>query len=157
MLTVAIALLIIGAIAVAAEAHVPRLGVIGGPGVVALGAGAALAVAGLGGGLVLGLLATLVLVVVAGTVLAVSLSKGVAVRRRRVRAGPERLLGHVGVVRNWDEPLGTVDVDGAIWRARRAWSEESEEALHAGESVVVEHLNGLTLTVRRAEEWEVSA
>ena len=27
--------------------------------------------------------------------------------------------------------------------------------LHAGDPIVVEHLNGLTLSVRPAEEWEL--
>jgi membrane-bound serine protease (ClpP class) len=83
----------------------------------------------------------------------------VAVRRRRIRAGPERLVGHVGVVRSWCEPSGTVQLDGALWTARKAAAysdEEPDPELHAGDRVVVEHLDGLTVTVRRAEEWELT-
>ena len=148
-------LLSLGAVAVVAESHVPTLGMIGGPGLVALGAGALLAVAGLGGGLVLGLLAALVLVLASGGLLTISWRKGSGVARRRVRAGPERLLGHVGTVRSWGEPGGTVTLDGGLWQARRAPSDEEEAALAAGEPVVVEGLSGLTVTVRRAEPWEL--
>ena len=79
-----------------------------------------------------------------------------AVRRRRIRTGREGLIGHVGVVRNWNELTGSVLVDGALWRARQAWPEDGERELHAGDPIVVEHLSGLTLSVRHAEEWEVA-
>ena len=39
------------------------------------------------------------------------------------------------------------------WRARRSWPDEP--ALAEGDQVVVEQVQGLTLSVRRAEEWEV--
>jgi membrane-bound serine protease (ClpP class) len=148
-------LLLVGALAVVAESHVPTLGVIGGPGVIALGAGAVLAVAGLGGGLVLGLLAASVLVAASAGLLTVSWRKGTGVQRRRVRAGPERLLGHVGTVRSWCERKGTVALDGGLWTASCALGDEEESELAVGEPVVVEGLTGLTVTVRRAEPWEL--
>jgi membrane-bound ClpP family serine protease len=148
-------LLGLGAIAVVAESHVPTLGMIGGPGAIALGAGALLAVAGLGGGLVLGLLAALVLVLSSAGLLTVSWRKGTGVRRRRVRAGPERLVGHLGTVRSWCERSGTVALDGSLWQARRALGDEDETELSAGVPVVVEGLTGLTVTVRAAEPWEL--
>ena len=46
-------------------------------------------------------------------------------------------------------------VDGALWRAR-SWGLEGEPPLARGLPVVVENVNGLTLTVRPAEEWEVA-
>ncbi len=155
MTPVGLALLVLGAIAVVVESHVPTLGMIGGPGVVALGAGALLAVSGLGGGIVLALLAAVAIVAASGGLLTVSWRKGADVRRRRIRAGPERLVGHVGTVRSWSEPAGTVDLEGAVWRARRSAGEQDEAELHVGEAVVVEDLRGLTVTVRRAEEWEL--
>jgi membrane-bound serine protease (ClpP class) len=143
-------------VAVLVESHVPSLGVIGGPGVVALGVGAILAVAGLGGGLVLSVLAATALVAVSAATVGVSVRKGAAVRRRRVRAGPERLVGHVGVVRSWSEPAGTVQVDGSLWQARRALGHNDDAAeIQTGDPIVVERLHGLTLSVRRAEEWEL--
>jgi membrane-bound ClpP family serine protease len=174
MTALGVSLLAIGAIVIAVEAHVPSMGALGGPGVVALGAGAVLAVSGLGGGIVLGIVSAVLLVCVATAVLAVSVGKGLAVRRIRVRTGPEGLVGHVGVVHSWieqrdDSPAaqrgeagrrargeGKVQVDGALWRARRSWGEEDPGELHVGDPVVVEQLSGLTLSVRPAEEWEIA-
>ena len=44
-------------------------------------------------------------------------------------------------------------VDGALWRARPCW--EDDGPLRVGDHVVVERVKGLTLSVRRAEEWEL--
>jgi membrane-bound ClpP family serine protease len=155
MTDLGIALLVIGAIVILVEAHVPTLGLLGGPGITALGVGAVLTVSGLGGGLVLGLVTALMLVLAGLGGLALALRKGAGVRRRRISAGPESLIGHMGVVRSWGEPNGSVLVDGALWRARRSWSDEESE-LHEGDPVVVERRTGLTLAVRRAEDWELS-
>lgn len=137
-----------------AEAHVQSLGILGVPGVIALGAGAMLAVGGLGGGFAAALVIALVLVVSSGALLALSLRKGLAVRRRRIRGGSHGLIGHVGVVRSWSQPTGKVLVDGGLWQARRSWGDDEETELHEGDKVVVEQLKGLTLSVRKAEEWE---
>lgn len=156
MTALGLSLLVIGAAVVVFEAHVPTLGVLGAPGVIALAVGAVLTVSGLGGGIVLGLISALLLALAGLGVVALSLHKGVAVRRRRISTGSEGLIGHLGVVRSWGEPAGSVLVDGALWRARQAWSDEEPSELHAGDTVVVERLNGLTLAVRRAEEWELA-
>lgn len=156
MTALGVSLLCVGALLILLEAHVPTLGVLGGPGVIALGAGAVLAVLGLGGGVVLGVVSALLLAGVAGSVLAISVGKGVAVRRQRVRAGPESLIGHLGTVRSWTGTTGSVLVDGALWRAcRSALDDEDEADLHPGDEVVVDHRDGLTIRVRRAEEWEL--
>jgi membrane-bound serine protease (ClpP class) len=158
MTALGVSLLVIGAIVIVVEAHVPTLGVLGGPGVVAVGLGAILAISGLGGGIVLSVLTALALVAVGGVILSTSLRKGIAVRNQRVRAGPEGLIGHVGIVRSWNDTGGKVLVDGALWQARQSWGTLDEESpdLHQGDSIVVERLNGLTLAVRRAEEWELA-
>lgn len=155
MTALGIALLVIGATVIVVEAHVPALGMLGGPGVVAVGVGAVLAVSGLGGGLALGLITALLLVGVGIGVLGLSLRKAATARRRRISTGPERLIGHVGVVRKWEERNGSVLVDGALWRARRSWADEPDGQLREGDPIVVERLDGLTLAVRRAEEWEL--
>jgi membrane-bound ClpP family serine protease len=157
MTALGVALMVVGAIVIVVEAHVPSLGMLGGPGVVALGVGTVLAISGLGGGIALGLVSALVLVAGSMTVLAMSLRRGLAVRRRRVRAGPEHLIGHIGVVKSWTDPDGKVLVDGALWRACRSWPEDEQECeLHEGDPVVVEHLSGLTVAIRRAEDWELA-
>lgn len=156
MTALGVSLLMVGAIMVLIEAHVPTLGVLGGPGVIAIGVGAVLAVMGLGGGLALGVLAALLLAGTAGGVMLLTVGKGLAVRRRLVRAGPESLIGHLGVVRSWADPTGCVMVDGALWNARRSLlDDEDPEELRQGDAVVVDQLDGLTVRVRRAEEWEV--
>jgi membrane-bound serine protease (ClpP class) len=152
MTALGIALLVVGAIVVTVEAHVPSLGMLGGPGVVALAVGAVLAIAGLGGGLALGLVAAFLLTAVSVGVIGVSVRKGTAVRRHRVRTD---LVGRFGVVRRWDAPAGTVLVDGALWNARPSLPDG--EPLNSGDQVVVERVNGLTLCVRKAEEWELIA
>ncbi len=53
------------------------------------------------------------------------------------------------------DPQGQVLVAGELWRARRRWAEEDDPAPSEGEAVVVDDVNGLTLSVRRAEAWEV--
>ena len=155
MTALGLSLLAVGAILIAIEAHVPRLGVLGGPGVIAVGAGALLAVGGLGGGIAVGIIAALVLVVFAAGVLAVSFRKGLVAHHQRVRAGPERLIGQIGVVRRWNPVGGKVLVDGALWQARRSSCDDPTPELHQGDPVVVERLDGLTLSVRPAEEWEL--
>jgi membrane-bound serine protease (ClpP class) len=155
MTALGVSLLVLGAIVILVEAHVPTLGLLGGPGVVALVAGAVLTVAALGGGVALAVPTALVLACAGVGVLVVSVRKAAGVRRRRIRSGPEGLMGHLGVVRSWGEPSGKVLVDGALWQARRSWADDELDELHAGDSVVVERLDGLTLIVRRAEEWEL--
>jgi len=158
MTALGVSLLVIGAIVIAVEAHVPTLGMLGGPGVVAVGIGAVLAVSGLGGSVALGIVTAVALVAAGLAVVSVSLRKGIAVRNRRVRAGPEGLIGHVGTVRSWTDSSGKVLVDGALWQARQSWGSDGDEVpqLHAGDQIVVERLSGLTLAVRRAEEWELA-
>jgi membrane-bound serine protease (ClpP class) len=157
MTALGLALLVIGAVLVLVESHVPRLGVLGGPGVVALAAGAVLAVGGLGGGIAVGVVLAVVLTAASVGLLALTYRKGVAVRGRRVRSGSEGLIGRLGVVRTWEDPRGKVLVDGALWHARRSWPDdyEDQDELHAGDPIVVERLDGLTLAIRPAEDWEL--
>jgi membrane-bound serine protease (ClpP class) len=157
MTALGLALLVVGVLLILVEAHVPRLGVLGVPGVIALAAGAVLAVGGAGGGIVVGAIAA-VLVAGAGLgALAFTFRRGIAVQRRRIRSGPERLIGQLGVVRRWEEPRGKVLVDGALWHARRSWpdGDHDQAELHEGDPIVVERLEGLTLAIRPAEDWEL--
>lgn len=153
MTEVGIVLLVVGAVVAVAEAHYPTHGVAGGIGVVAMAIGAALAVSGLGAGALLGLLVGGGLLAAGGGLLALSVSRGAAARRLRVMTGAEGIAGHVGVVRSWAGANGSVALDGSLWRASRSAIQEDD--LHTGDQVVVERLNGLTLCVRRAEEWEL--
>jgi membrane-bound ClpP family serine protease len=149
-------LLLIGVALVVAEAHVPG-GVLGVAGGVALIAGGILVIAALGGGAAIAVpIGIGVGVATGGWALLVARKAGTA-RRARIRSGAEGLCGQLGVVRSWAEPAGQVFVDGALWRARQDWKPGDEDDLRAGDPVVVERVNGLTLSVRRAEEWELIA
>jgi len=152
MVVVGVALLLFGAALLVAEAHAPY-GVLGAAGGVSLAGGAALAIAGAGGGLAIVLSAGLAAVAVAGVWVAVATRKALATRALRASSGREALSGRMGVVRSWAGEGGQVFVDGALWRARHSWAGDGEE-LGEGDSVVVERVSGLTLAVRKAEEWE---
>jgi membrane protein implicated in regulation of membrane protease activity len=130
-------------------------GALGAGAVVAAATGIALVIAGEGGGLATALLVGLVLGMLAAAYVLLVVRKGVAASRARVRGGAQGLIGRVGEVRAVPAPLGQVFLDGALWRAR-VWAGDEPEALRRGDPCVVERVDGLTLTVRRAEEWEVA-
>jgi membrane protein implicated in regulation of membrane protease activity len=97
-----------------------------------------------------------VTVALAGLALAwLLLVKSLAARRLTVRSGPQALAGRVATVRTVPAPVGQVQLDGALWRARMWELEEEGVPVAEGSAVVVESIDGLTLTVRPAEEWEV--
>jgi membrane-bound serine protease (ClpP class) len=148
-------LLLVGGGLLVAEAHVPSGGALGLGGVVALVVGIVLVLSGIGGGLVL----ALVLGAIAGAagvgLLVAVIPRAAATRRRRVRAGPEAMVGHIGVARSGSGDAGDVFVDGALWRARLAHNGDGTETLHEGDHVVVEDVRGLTLLVRKAEDLEI--
>ena len=155
MFTLGLALLVLGAVLAVAEAHVVSHGILGGAAVVALAAGASLSLVGADAGLAVGLAAGVAIGVVGALYVALVVARVLAARRAPVRGGQAGLIGRRGEVRAVPAPIGRVLVDGELWRAR-AWAAEDDDALHAGDPIVVEHVEGLTLTVRRAEEWEVA-
>src|SRR2546423_4841232 len=147
-------LLMIGALLVLVEAHVPTGGVIGGAAILAVVGGAAmmLVAAGAPG------IAVLVLAVLAAAAAATGLVLGgrrlMRDRRLRPRTGAEALVGHVGVLRRAPDPEARVFVDGALWRAEPDWQHDDAQ-LPAGDRAVVGRVPGLTLGVRKAEDWEL--
>jgi len=147
-----VALLLVGAALLVAEAHAP-FGILAVAGALSVAGGAALAIAGAGGGLAVVLLAMLAAAAVAGAWVVLAARKVLATRSLRASSGREALSGRVGVVRSWTAGGGQVLVDGALWRARHSWAADGEQ-LGEGDSVVVERVSGLTLAVRRAEDWE---
>ncbi|HLH67272.1 MAG TPA: NfeD family protein [Solirubrobacteraceae bacterium] len=160
MTSLGLALLVVGSIVAVAEAHRPTHGIAGTVGVVAVAVGAVLALSGLGAGLLVALLAGAALAATGAGAVAWSVRKGLSARGRRVRTGPEGMIGQIGVVRRWDDGTGSVALGGALWQARRSPEllddgEQAAEPLREGDRVVVERVAGLTLSVRRAEEWEL--
>jgi membrane-bound serine protease (ClpP class) len=155
MTTLGFVFLLIGIALVVAEAHVPG-GVLGVAGGLALIAGGIIVIGALGGGAALAIPIGLGMGAAAGGWALVVARKAAGVSRTRIRSGEEALCGRLGVVRSWRDPAGQVFVDGALWRARQDWAPVDEDGLHEGDPVVVERVNGLTLSVRRAEDWEMS-
>jgi membrane-bound ClpP family serine protease len=155
MSTLGVILVVVGAVLMVAEAHVPSHGALSAGGAAALTAGVVLALsaAGASGGAVV---AAGIAAALAGLALAwLLLAKSLAVRRIAVRTGRRALVGRVATVRAVPAPVGQVLLDGALWRARLWDFEEEGVPLAEGSAVVVESIDGLTLTVRPAEEWEV--
>ena len=148
-------LLLLGTALAVAEAHAPSHGALGGAAALALAGGIALVVAGAGVATGIALAAGLAAGALAAVYAWIVLRKAVAVSRRGVRSGAEGLIGRIGEVRAAPAPLGQVFLDGALWRARM-WAGDDDAALQRGDPIVVERVDGLTLTVRRAEEWEVA-
>lgn len=149
-----IGLLLAGVVLLVAEAHVTSGGVLAAVGITAAVGGTVMAIDGAGGGLALALvLAAVVGLAGAGLLLGVARSMG-RTMPRRVRSGTEALIGASGLAR---EPIesqpGHVLVEGALWRARNC---DPQAPVAAGDPVVVVAINGLTLTVRRAEPWELN-
>jgi membrane protein implicated in regulation of membrane protease activity len=135
------------------EAHASTGGLIAGIGVVALVCGVVFLSAGAGVG-ALGVIAVAAVVLAASLGALYVLGRSlVSVRSLRPRSGPEAMVGHVGVVRGGSS-APRVYVDGSLWRASPSVLDEGA-ALHDGDRVVVERVSGLTLGVRKAEEWEL--
>jgi membrane-bound ClpP family serine protease len=154
MSALGLVLVVVGAALMVAEAHLPSHGVLATGAVAALTAGVVLALSGAGaaGGTVA---AAGVTVALAGLALARLLRvKTLAVRRLAVRGGLRALEGRVATVRTVPAPIGRVQLDGALWRARM-WELDEGVPVAEGSAVVVESVDGLTLTVRPAEEWEL--
>ena len=62
-------------------------------------------------------------------------------RKKKSFCGPERILGEVGEVKEWQEKEGYVFVGGELWKA------VCEIPLKTGDKVVIQKVEGLTLTV----------
>ena len=154
MTALGFALLFTGVVLLVAEAHVPG-GVLGVAGGIALIAGGIIVIAAVGGGAAIAVPVGVGLGAATAGWALLATRKAAGSRRARIQAGAEALCGRVGVVRRWSESGGHVFIDGALWRARNEWASTDGEPLHEGEAVVVERVSGLTLSVRRAEEWEL--
>jgi membrane-bound ClpP family serine protease len=154
MTALGLVLLFVGAILMVAEAHAPS-GVLAVGAGIALIAGAVIVIGAFGGSTSLAIPVGVALGAAAGGGAIVVTRTATRARGARVQAGSEAMFGRVGVVRRWSESAGQVFVDGTLWRARQVWPEGDGEAFSEGDPVVVERVSGLTLSVRRAEEWEM--
>ena len=75
------------------------------------------------------------------------ISKAVQARHRRVRTGTDELIGERAVVRSPLDPVGHVFLQGALWRAVA----DDGARIEVGDTVEVVGIDGLTLSVRKAD------
>lgn len=155
MVELGIALIVVGLILVLAEAHISSGGLIGALAALAAIGGVTVLLLAAGASAALVLLIALLAAAGAASMLIIWRRRILAPLNTRPRTGREALVGHVGVVRSLSGSQAQVFLDGSLWRAEPDPGHE-QEALHEGERVVVERVNGLTLRVRRAEEWELN-
>ncbi len=157
MTTLGLALLIAGVVFLIAETHAPG-GVLGVAAGIALILGGTIVIGSLGGGAAIAVPVGVGLGAAAGGWAILVTHKTAGGRRARIQAGAESLCGRIGEVRRWNDSAGQVFLDGALWRARNEPAiADGDEALREGDQVVVERVSGLTLSVRRAEAWELLA
>lgn len=155
MVALGVALVVVALVLALAEAHLSSGGLIGAlAGVATIGAAVLLLLAA-GAGAAVVLVIALCLAVGAASLLVLGRRRIGLTLRARPRTGREALVGHVGVVRGGGGEL-QVFVNGSLWRAAPD-PLCAEQSLRDGERVVVERVEGLTLRVRRAEQWELIA
>ncbi|TQF65409.1 serine protease [Rhodococcus spelaei] len=155
MATFGVVAVLLGLLLILVEAHTPTSGVLGGIAVLAIGAGVWMLFLSGGAGQVVAVPIALGVAGIGLGVTAVAGRKVVTSRRAPVRGGPQSLVGSHATVSSWSGPTGQVRADGGLWSARIEFGYPDDPVPAAGESVVVEGVHGLTLTVRRPEPWEV--
>ncbi|MDN5795645.1 MAG: NfeD family protein [Intrasporangium sp.] len=136
-----------GLAVVVIEAHVMTGGVLAVAGAMAVAAGAGLMMAGLGAALVVTVPVAIAIagLGVLGTIVAAR--KVTVARRQALRTGPTALVGTVATVQAWDLQEGQVAADGTLWRAVLSGDWQDTRPV-PGETVIIETLDGLTLSVR---------
>jgi membrane-bound serine protease (ClpP class) len=152
MFALAVVLLVISVGLVLLEAHLTTPGFIAAGAVVALIAGVTLAMAGSGAAWPVVVAVGVVVAATAIAALAVVARSLLSTVRRRPRTGAQAMIGELGRVRAGGA-VPHVFVHGGLWRAQ-ASPLDDDPVLHDGEQVIIDGVQGLTLRVRRAEEWE---
>ena len=155
MSALGLALIVVAVVLLLAEAHLSTGGLIGACASAAAIAGVALLLLAAGAGAAVVSIVALCAAAAATSVLLLARRRILRHLRARPRTGSEALVGHVGVVRRNGGPEAQVFIDGSLWRAEPSPIHQETE-LHDGDRVVVERVNGLTLCVRKAEEWELN-
>ena len=155
MTALGIALIVAAVVLLLAEAHLSTGGLIGACASVAAVGGVVVLLLAAGAGAVLVLVVGLCAAAAAGSLLLFARRRILRPLQARPRTGREALVGHVGVVRSSNGAAAEVFLDGSLWRAEPSPIHHETE-LHSGDRVVVERVNGLTLCVRKAEEWELN-
>jgi membrane-bound ClpP family serine protease len=150
-----IAIGLAGVMLLIVEAHVSTGGILGGLGAVIAALGIGLFLTGSGSRLML-VIPISIAAAGSGAVFAiVAARKTIGALRAAVQTGPDRLVGSTAVVRSWSGWQGQVAAEGGLWTARLQHGWERESAPVEGERMIVEALNGLTLSVRPRQSWEL--
>lgn len=155
MIVLGIVLIAAAFVLLLAEAHLSTGGVIAAIGAMAAIGGTALLLSAAGVGAVVVVIVALCAAAGSGSLLVLARRRILRSLFARPRTGREALVGHIGVVHANGSPEPQVFVDGSLWRAEPDPIHHETELLD-GERVVVERVNGLTLRVRKAEEWELN-
>jgi membrane-bound ClpP family serine protease len=155
MTALGLALIVVAVVLLLAEAHLSTGGLIGACASAAAIGGVALLLLAAGAGAAVLLIVTLCAAAAAASLLVLARRHILRPLRARPHTGREALIGHVGVVRSSRGPKAQVFIDGSLWRAEPNPIDQETE-LRDGDRVVVERVNGLTLCVRKAEEWELT-
>ncbi|MFD4181950.1 NfeD family protein [Rhodococcus sp. NPDC058514] len=156
MTTLGLLALVVGVLLIVVEAHTPTAGALGVAGTLLATAGVWMLFTSDGAGPLIAVPVTVGVAVVGLGVIALAGRKVLVARRLPVHSGPESLIGSDAVVRNWTGSHGQVETAGGLWRAKMEFGYEQDPEPAEGESVVVERIRGLTLTVRHREPWEWS-
>lgn len=126
-----------------AETHFQSHGVLTASGALALFLGSLFLFRPEGGGVQLSLWLIGAVTLSSVAFVALALSAVVRIRQMPPRTGADTVVGAEGVVRDPLDPAGTVQLPGELWSA------VADEPIGAGEPVVVDRLDGLTLHVKR--------
>jgi membrane protein implicated in regulation of membrane protease activity len=154
MTALGLVLIVVAVVLLLAEAHLSSGGLIAaGAGIAAI-AGVALLLLVAGAGAALVLIVGVAAVAATSSLLLIARGRLLRPLRARPRTGREALVGHIGVIRANGGSQAQVFLNGSLWRAEPSPVHEQAE-LHDGDRVVVERVSGLTLRVRKAEEWEL--
>lgn len=138
---------LVGLAVLVIEAHVTTAGVLAVAGVMAMAAGVGLIIAGSGAPLMLTIPVAVVLAVLGVLGIMLISRKVVVARNQALRTGPTALVGTVATVRTWSRHEGQVTADGTLWHAVLSCDWQDTRPV-PGETVVVDTLDGLTLSVR---------
>jgi membrane-bound ClpP family serine protease len=155
MLALGVIVVLAGLAVLVIEAHVPTAGVLGVAGVMAAAAGIGLIIAGSGAALVVAVPVAVAMAGIGVVAVAIVAHKVVVARHQLVRVGPSALIGTTATVRTWSGKEGQVAAEGTLWRAQVSWGWEDPPPA-PDEIVVVNELDGLTVSVRRPHPWEVA-
>lgn len=154
MVALGVVVVLAGLAVLLVEAHASTAGILGLAGVLAAAAGIGLMMAGVGAPLLVAVPIAAALAL-AGVVAAMRMARHVWVAHRRaVRTGPGALIGATATVRTWDGDEGQVAAAGTLWRARMTYGWEDAPPA-PGQTVIVDELDGLTVSVHQPDEREV--